>query len=81
MDEQSKRDRSGSTARSVEDDRRTGPHHHLVCLRCQALTDLSDAGLDSMPMPDTSQMGFEIIDYRVQLRGVCQLCREKEERR
>jgi len=68
----------GSVARY---DRRTEPHHHLVCLRCEAMTDLSDAGLDAMPMPDVSRTGFEIIDCRVQLRGVCRLCREKEETR
>ncbi len=62
----------------VRYDRRTEIHHHLICLRCDAVIDFSDEHLDSIRMPDTSTVGFELSDYRVQLRGICQRCREKE---
>jgi Fur family peroxide stress response transcriptional regulator len=53
-------------------------HHHLVCLRCNEFIDFEDDGLNELTIPDTSAFGFEVNDYRVQLRGICQSCREKE---
>ena len=56
-------------------DRRTDLHHHLICLHCDGIIDISDARLDDVEVPDTSAYGFEILDFRVQLRGVCRRCR------
>ena len=53
-------------------------HHHLVCLRCNDFIDFEDDDLNELTIPDTSTFGFEVNDYRVQLRGICQTCREKE---
>ena len=66
--------------RSVRYDRVTVPHHHLVCLRCNAMQDFVDASLDALPIPDTRTTGFTVRDLRVQVRGLCSGCREKEER-
>ena len=66
---------------AVRYDGRTDRHHHLVCLRCDAVTDIDDARLDALPIPDTSAFGFEVSDLRVQLRGVCRRCRELEDNR
>lgn len=57
-------------------------HHHLVCLRCNEFYDFEDDGLNRLKIPDTSDFGFEVSDYRVQLRGICKTCRnmnKKEE--
>jgi len=67
----------GATARY---DRRTEMHHHLICLRCDGIVDITEAGLDGLPIPDTSAYGFDVEDYRVQLRGICHDCREKEKK-
>jgi Fe2+ or Zn2+ uptake regulation protein len=56
-------------------DRRTELHHHLICLHCDGITDISDARLDDLEIPDTSTYGFEVADFRVQLRGLCRQCR------
>lgn len=64
----------GSTTRY---DRKTELHHHLVCLHCDAVIDISDAALDALTVPDTSDFDFEVRDFRVQLRGICGRCREK----
>jgi Fur family peroxide stress response transcriptional regulator len=53
-------------------------HHHLVCLRCDEFIDFEDDGLNRLEIPDASDFGFEVNDYRVQLRGICKSCREKE---
>ena len=67
--------------KAVRYDSRTDIHHHLVCLRCDDVIDITDTGLDALEVPDTSRLGFEISDFRVQLRGICRRCRELEEER
>jgi Fe2+ or Zn2+ uptake regulation protein len=62
----------------VRYDNRIEVHHHLVCQGCDAVIDISDARLDALPLPDTSAHGFEVLDFRVQLRGKCRRCKEKE---
>lgn len=62
----------------VRFDTRAEVHHHLVCLRCDEVVDIFDEHLDSLRIPDTSNFGFEVSDFRVQLRGVCRRCRKKE---
>jgi Fe2+ or Zn2+ uptake regulation protein len=52
--------------------------HHLVCLRCDEFIDFEDASPDSLKIPDTSAFGFEVNDYRVQLRKICKSFRKKE---
>ena len=59
-------------------DPRTEIHHHLVCLHCNDFIDFEDEGLNGLPLPDTSGFGFEVSDFRVQIRGVCQNCQNKE---
>ena len=63
----------------VRYDPRIEIHHHLVCRLCDEVVDISDAALDALPVPDTSRYGFEVHDFRVQLRGLCRGCRAKEE--
>ena len=66
---------------SVRYDSRTDLHHHLVCLRCERVIDISDARLDALPVPDTRRFGFVVSDFKVQLRGTCRECREQEDRK
>jgi Fe2+ or Zn2+ uptake regulation protein len=61
-------------------DPRTEIHHHLVCLACNDVIDFENEELNRLPVPDTSAHGFEVRDFRVQLRGMCQTCREKREK-
>ena len=63
---------------STRYDRNVDLHHHLICLHCDAVIDITDTGLDRIPVPDTSGHDFEVQDFRVQLRGICGRCREKE---
>jgi Fur family peroxide stress response transcriptional regulator len=63
----------------VRFDSRTQTHHHLICLSCERMMDFTDARLDAIELPDTSAQGFEISDFRVQMRGLCRRCRELEE--
>jgi Fe2+ or Zn2+ uptake regulation protein len=55
----------------------TERHHHLVCLECGHMQDLSDPQLDALPLPRVADAGFEIRDYTVHFRGLCAACRLK----
>jgi len=59
-------------------DRKTDIHHHLICLYCDAVIDITDTGLDRLTVPDTTGFDFEVQDFRVQLRGICGRCRNKD---
>jgi Fur family peroxide stress response transcriptional regulator len=61
-------------------DSRMDLHHHLVCLRCNEFIDFEDDRLNKLVIPDTSAFGFEVNDYRVQLRGICKKCQEQEKK-
>ena len=58
-------------------DSRVDLHHHLVCLHCNQFVDFENKTLDGLAIPDTSDMGFEVTDFRVQLRGICRSCQAR----
>ena len=62
-------------------DARVDIHHHLICLRCNGIVDIDDENLSSLTVPDTLAFGFEVSDFRVQLRGFCRNCRKKSSKR
>jgi Fur family peroxide stress response transcriptional regulator len=66
--------------RVVRYDSRVDRHHHLVCLHCNQFVDFEDEALDNLEIPDTSDVGFEVSDFRVQLRGVCSSCQQNARR-
>jgi Fe2+ or Zn2+ uptake regulation protein len=52
-------------------------HHHLVCTRCHAVSDLP---LSAMPRPllrEEDAQGFEVREVRVQVEGLCPACRSR----
>lgn len=52
---------------------KTTRHHHLLCIRCGAMTDLNDRALDRIKFPG-QESGFQIEDYSIQFRGLCLKC-------
>jgi Fur family peroxide stress response transcriptional regulator len=64
----------GHAGNAIRYDGRIELHHHLVCFQCNAVTDVANAGLDAIPIPDTSAFGFIVKDLRVQLSGLCRHC-------
>ncbi len=65
----------GHGGSAVRYDGRIAMHHHLVCLRCNAIIDIAGAGLDATSLPDTAAFGFVVKDFRVQLSGLCRRCK------
>jgi Fur family peroxide stress response transcriptional regulator len=53
-------------------------HHHLVCVECKAVTDLSEQEIRPRgPIPE----GFEVQRYNVEVLGRCAKCSSKNKRR
>jgi Fur family peroxide stress response transcriptional regulator len=51
-------------------------HHHLVCVRCRAVTDLQWPAFDQMPTPPTTGWGT-VNSKHAELRGICAACLQK----
>ena len=60
---------------AVRFDPMTARHHHLVCERCSRLTDIDDALVPSLPLPDARRTGFRVRDYSISFTGLCKSCR------
>ena len=52
-------------------------HHHLVCLTCGKIKDLSDEALDRLTPSVGKMHGYEIHSHRVEFHGYCEQCRAK----
>jgi Fur family peroxide stress response transcriptional regulator len=65
----------GSAARF---DARREPHHHLVCTRCERVIDFTDRRFDSLPLPDTRDLGFAATGLQVQVSGMCRDCEQED---
>ena len=63
------------TGAAVRFDAMTERHHHLVCERCGRLSDLADALVPSVPLPDARKTGFRVRDYSISFTGLCKSCR------
>lgn len=62
---------------SVRFDPRTERHHHAVCVVCERVVDVESARLDRIRLPDGEEIGFEIDDYSVHIRGICANCKRR----
>lgn len=67
----------GQFGSSVRYDPITARHHHLACIRCDALVDLHDPALDGLDLPAIRRTGFKVTDYSVMFTGVCPACRRE----
>ena len=51
------------------------PHHHLVCTRCHAVSDLPLSVLPRPTLRPEDAKGFAVHEVRVQVEGLCPDCR------
>ncbi len=49
-------------------------HHHLICTGCRKVVDYRDDQLDSIRASNQQPDGFQINEYRVEIRGLCPAC-------
>jgi Fur family peroxide stress response transcriptional regulator len=61
----------------VRFDANTDLHHHFVCTRCGATLDLENGDFDGLPLPRRAAALGRVESRRVELRGVCAACLDK----
>ncbi len=52
------------------------PHHHLACIHCDKVVDLTDERLDRIKLPEIRYRGFQITEPHIYFRGICRACRD-----
>src|SRR5574341_342294 len=52
-------------------------HHHLICLGCRRIEDLTDTALDCLTVASGGRGGFKITGHRVEFHGYCGGCRRR----
>jgi Fur family peroxide stress response transcriptional regulator len=48
----------------------------LICTECGEIRDLEVPGLDEILQQVSQDVGYKIIDYRLDLYGICSGCRD-----
>ena len=49
-------------------------HHHLICLGCGQIMDLTDERLNRLDISDRPERGFHVLGHRVEFHGYCSRC-------
>ena len=52
------------------------PHHHIHCVRCGTVFDLTDKSLDSLPVPSQVVQNYQFISKRVVFNVICKECQK-----
>ncbi len=67
----------GFTRYEINDDL-SGQHEHLICIRCGHITEFKDGAIQNIERRARTKTGFSPLHHRLEIFGVCKLCREKE---
>jgi Fur family ferric uptake transcriptional regulator len=55
-------------------------HCHLRCVECGRIEEFVDNRLDSIEMELSSKFGYEIINHRLEVRGICPQCARQKDK-
>ena len=56
-------------------------HHHFVCMVCERVEDVYLTEKEQLSVPRQSRQMGEVSSLHLQIRGVCNACRKKKEKR
>lgn len=57
----------------------TSPHHHIICIKCK---EISEVWKDfSIELKENETNGYEVIDARVDIIGLCPKCKKSRLKR
>ena len=62
---------------TVRFDANLSQHHHFVCVRCGLTRDFENASFDALRVPGGVKKYGDVLNTRVELRGVCRKCSRK----
>lgn len=57
-------------------DANLAPHHHLICLKCRRIQDMTDEALDRLSVSKRVKAQFEVLSHRVEFHGYCAGCQK-----
>jgi Fur family transcriptional regulator, peroxide stress response regulator len=52
------------------------PHHHVVCVNCKKVTNLTDPSLDTLAIPPAVSRANTVLGYTVNVNVLCPECRK-----
>lgn len=56
----------------------TGEHHdHLICLKCNSITEFYDAEIEKKQFEIAEKYGFTLVEHDMILYGLCKNCQKK----
>jgi Fur family peroxide stress response transcriptional regulator len=63
---------------TVRYDPMTSQHHHIICVRCKKVVNLSNEELKAIQIPDLVSRQNKLLGYSVHFSVLCASCRERE---
>ncbi len=67
----------GTTSSSFEPAVTKEHHDHLICLSCAEITEFHLDAIELLQEQVAKQHGFQLVNHRLELYGLCQRCRER----
>jgi Fur family transcriptional regulator, ferric uptake regulator len=52
-------------------------HDHLVCIKCDQVTEFLDEGIESRQLAIAAKNGFEVTDHSLIIYGLCRSCQQE----
>ena len=50
-------------------------HDHMICMECGASIEFFNSEIESVQDSASEQLGFKVLDHKLQIYGVCRKCR------
>jgi Fur family transcriptional regulator, ferric uptake regulator len=50
-------------------------HDHMICMQCGNSFEFYNADIEAVQDAASEQLGFKVLDHRLQIYGLCQSCR------
>jgi len=57
------------------------PHHHLICTQCKGILDFYWPTFDKIKVPSETKKWGKILAKQVELRGICESCLKRVQKR
>jgi len=64
-------------AQSLFEPADTRHHDHAVCVRCGAIREFEESGIEALQEKVARRLGFQVTSHRLELYGVCAECAGK----
>lgn len=64
----------GSEAKATYEVKRKEHRHHLVCIKCNAVTPISGCPLKTYEEKLKAETAYEIVDHKLEISGICPKC-------